>query len=341
MAKQKKSWRDLIPVHPAADLFPMMSEAELRVWGEGMKKNPGLTVILTTWAASQNDDEIQLIDGRNRLAAMELVYGRLSRDKDGDGAFWAGDKLVACCEPVYGGDPYALVECLNINRRHLTAEQKRDLIAKLADWSKSDRAIAADLKTNKNLVGKVRKTLPRWAQMEKEKTAEQKKVSTVPGGTVEKRTGKDGKVRKQPVAKKQKAAGKAEAKAEPKAEPFDPIEWMILSAAGEPGSAASPGNLPADMPYRVHCVFLQTAKDAIEDATNVITRLVDRYGQPVDEDMCKAAQAAAAAWLEVARILTSRRAKAEVKVEPTPVVETSCGADPFAPPPVTNGSAAA
>jgi hypothetical protein len=81
----------------------------------------------------------------------------------------------------------------NFHRRHLTPEHKRELIAAFADWSKSDRAIATELKTNKNLVGKVRKTV------------EGKKTSTVPGGTVEKRTGKDGKVRKQP-AKKQKAA---------------------------------------------------------------------------------------------------------------------------------------
>jgi hypothetical protein len=29
-----KSWRAVLPVHPAADLFPMMSESELRELGE-------------------------------------------------------------------------------------------------------------------------------------------------------------------------------------------------------------------------------------------------------------------------------------------------------------------
>jgi hypothetical protein len=33
------SWRDHIKVHPAADLFPMMSEPELRELGEDIKKN--------------------------------------------------------------------------------------------------------------------------------------------------------------------------------------------------------------------------------------------------------------------------------------------------------------
>jgi hypothetical protein len=38
-----KSWRDVLPVHPAADLFPMMSPDELKVLGEDIKRN-GLEV---------------------------------------------------------------------------------------------------------------------------------------------------------------------------------------------------------------------------------------------------------------------------------------------------------
>ena len=33
------TWRDHIKVHPAADLFPMMSESELLELGEDIKKN--------------------------------------------------------------------------------------------------------------------------------------------------------------------------------------------------------------------------------------------------------------------------------------------------------------
>ena len=48
--------------------------------------------------------------------------------------------------------------------------------------------------------------------------------------------------------------------------------------------------------------------------------------------MCRIAQAAATAWLEVARILTSRKPAAEAKVEtPAPKPEASCGANPFVP----------
>jgi hypothetical protein len=33
------SWRDHIKVHPAADLFPPMSQAELKELGEDIRKN--------------------------------------------------------------------------------------------------------------------------------------------------------------------------------------------------------------------------------------------------------------------------------------------------------------
>jgi hypothetical protein len=65
MTARKKSWRDVLPIHPAAELFPMMTEAELRELGEDIKKNDlheGVVIF-----------DGQLLDGRNRLDAMELV----------------------------------------------------------------------------------------------------------------------------------------------------------------------------------------------------------------------------------------------------------------------------
>jgi hypothetical protein len=32
-----KSWRDVLPIHPAAELFPLMSPGELRALGEDIK----------------------------------------------------------------------------------------------------------------------------------------------------------------------------------------------------------------------------------------------------------------------------------------------------------------
>ena len=59
------NWRAHLPVHPAADLFPLMSEAELKELAEDIKAN-GLIDPIVTWA---KDDNL-LLDGRNRLDAM-------------------------------------------------------------------------------------------------------------------------------------------------------------------------------------------------------------------------------------------------------------------------------
>jgi hypothetical protein len=62
-------WRDDLeyPVHPAADVFPMMSDTELAELGADIKKN-GLTTPIVFWTG---DSGTFLIDGRNRLEAME------------------------------------------------------------------------------------------------------------------------------------------------------------------------------------------------------------------------------------------------------------------------------
>jgi hypothetical protein len=60
------SWRNKYKVHPAADVFPMMSDEELDALGQDIKVNGlhwGSKIVFTM------DD--QLLDGRNRLEAME------------------------------------------------------------------------------------------------------------------------------------------------------------------------------------------------------------------------------------------------------------------------------
>jgi hypothetical protein len=46
-AKPTSDWRSRIKVHPAADLFPMMSPEELRELGEDIKANGAKTQIAT------------------------------------------------------------------------------------------------------------------------------------------------------------------------------------------------------------------------------------------------------------------------------------------------------
>jgi hypothetical protein len=129
------TWRDVLPVHPAADLFPMMTREELIALGEDIKKN-GLRHRVAV--IDSPDDEPILIDGRNRLDAMQLVGLDIDLNDVVMKAY-----CRKCRKHGSGFDPYDYVISANIHRRHLTAEQRRDLIAKRlkATPDKSNRQI--------------------------------------------------------------------------------------------------------------------------------------------------------------------------------------------------------
>jgi hypothetical protein len=169
--KALRGWRKRLRVHPAADLFPLMSEDELRELGDDIKKN-GQRVQVIFFSVDGPKRPAVLIDGRNRLDAMELV-GLPIFNEDGYPAFDLR---------FMEGDPYDLVLSLNINRRHLTEEQRRELIAKIikAKPQASDRSIAKQVKRDHKTVAKVRKKLE----------------STGEVSPVQKRVGADGKQRK-------------------------------------------------------------------------------------------------------------------------------------------------
>jgi ParB-like chromosome segregation protein Spo0J len=147
MTKSKSSWRDVLPTHPAADLFPLMSEPERRELAADIRTH-GLRAPAVL---QRNQDGVPvLLDGRNRLDALDLLGEEITLDNSI--IFnWVPDDI----------DPYALVVSANIHRRHLSAHQKRQLIAKLVTASpeKSDRQIADEAKSNRTTVGKIRKKL--------------------------------------------------------------------------------------------------------------------------------------------------------------------------------------
>ena len=163
----KFNWREHLAVHPAAELFPLMSEAELKELAADIEKD-GLRIPTVMWPNS--DRKLLLIDGRNRLDALALL-GRLGVDES--------ECLILkdprpndhfqfeCAHDV--SDPYALALSLNVHRRHLTAEQKRDLIAKLLKVTpeKSNSQIADQVKVSHPTVAKVREQLEDRGDVEK------------------------------------------------------------------------------------------------------------------------------------------------------------------------------
>jgi ParB-like chromosome segregation protein Spo0J len=123
-----------IPFHPLANLFPLMEGEEFDALVADIKAN-GLHYPIVLYDG-------KILDGRNRYRAC-LAAGFEPAVRNGDN--WIGD-------------PASFVISRNIRRRHLTAEQKRDLIARLlkAAPEKSDRQIAETVKASPTFVGKVR-----------------------------------------------------------------------------------------------------------------------------------------------------------------------------------------
>ena len=189
-------WRAHLPVHPAAEFFPLMSEkdpAALQELAESIKAN-GLLEPVVIWR--DEADETFLLDGRNRLDAMALV-----------GILGIDDHFLPCDvrtnRPTYSeqkvfdtkfaedgkvDDPYAIVLGLNVHRRHLDAEQKRDLIAKVlaARPELSNRQIAEQVKDDHKKVGRVRSKLEATGALPQ----------------LKKTKGKDGKARPAKIGKK-------------------------------------------------------------------------------------------------------------------------------------------
>src|SRR6516225_7559569 len=109
MAKSKTEYE----VHPASELFPWMGREEFNELKRDIKENGVRFPVIF--------HKGQLLDGRNRMAACEELKVKCPR------------------EEYKGKDPIGFIISSNINRRHLTDDQRITLVAKLrsGDLSKA------------------------------------------------------------------------------------------------------------------------------------------------------------------------------------------------------------
>jgi ParB-like nuclease domain len=172
--------QDLLPFHPLADMFPLMEGEEFDALVADIKANGMVAPIITY--------EGKIIDGRNRYRAC-LALG-LDMAVIAANATLDGDRFIK--------DPVAYVVSANIYRRHLNAEQKRDLIAKLlkAQPEKSDRQIGKMAMASKNTAKSVRNELEARGQIDHVETRTDTKGRKQPAKKSTKKAD-----RKQPVPK--------------------------------------------------------------------------------------------------------------------------------------------
>jgi hypothetical protein len=173
----------VVKFHPLADMFPLMEGEEFDALVADIKAN-GLRDQIIKYHG-------MILDGRNRYRAclalgwtwgaidnMSCDYGRTNLLED--------DAAAA-----------AYVISVNIHRRHLTPEQKRELIANLlkAQPATSNLQVAKQTKTDDKTVASVRRELERRSE-----------IPNVPVRT-------DTKGRKQPAKKRKRNADDPEASA--------------------------------------------------------------------------------------------------------------------------------
>jgi hypothetical protein len=228
-----------IEFHPATSIFPPMEGAEFDALVADIKAN-GLHEPIVAYDG-------KVLDGCNRLRACEAAGVKVQS--------WQWRHLNSDNDKL---DPAAWVISANLHRRHLTAEQKRDVIAVLIKTypEKSDRQIAEMVRASPTTVGTVRREL---------------EPSTVQSGQLPpKRVGKDGKKRKQPT----KGVRPKPKVAVPKPPPPPPEAAVPEAAAPEPTTyapVAEPAISEAAAPSEELITLRELARFIISERGRVAT----------------------------------------------------------------------
>jgi ParB-like nuclease family protein len=141
---KKLHWSKMVQVHPAAAVFPMLPEEEMKALVEDIKEH-GLQQPPMFWAAS-NDTPIYLLDGRNRLEAC------MEADIDpGWSQFPASGWMLNPPSMLpENADPVSFIISANVRRRHLTKKQQADVIVKARKAAQTDPANTRSVPRNKS-----------------------------------------------------------------------------------------------------------------------------------------------------------------------------------------------
>ena len=164
MSANGTEWRDVVAVHPAADIFPI-NEDEARAIGEDIKIN-GLRMPFTFYRAAEDEPWV-LLDGRLRATGLEMIGIEPFVDDNGWPTVtildekWhdATDQQRAHYLTGDEIDPVSFVMSMNVKRRHLTFEERGRYALELLklDPTKSDRQIAKATGMSPTSAGKVRR----------------------------------------------------------------------------------------------------------------------------------------------------------------------------------------
>jgi hypothetical protein len=258
------SWRDVVPIHPAAELFPRLSDAELVELGEDIRKTKRLRFAPVVQEGA--DRKTRLLDGISRLDAMERVGIRFEITETKRSLY-----LIILDEDIElpgdgfdylhkDEDPYAYVASVNAHRRHLTAEKKRELIANLLKEkpARSNLAIAKLAKADDKTVATVRRELEANSEIpyktERTEASGRKARGRKAGASNNK--SKPAPVNDQPTDVETSAAARIAEAAAIEEQQLDNVAKnadFMLPSDPPPGPDACPGGEPAQVAMTALC----------------------------------------------------------------------------------------
>ncbi len=153
-------WRDILPVHPKADIFPLLPPDELAELAEDIKQN-GLRQ--PPVVGRDANDVRGRGDGGHRLEAMELLGYQFTAMDARDDCLHVrplgpenGTKIQV--RDIYGEDAALFIVSANIRRRHLTPAERADLALRVmesAGETVGHPAVSSGGRGHKSLAGKV------------------------------------------------------------------------------------------------------------------------------------------------------------------------------------------
>jgi hypothetical protein len=132
---------ELLDIHPAAAIFPMMSDEEIAELGESIRQH-GLREKIQA-IRNKEKNKLEILDGRNRLEAIRRVLKLADKE--------IIERYVTV--KVFGATstttPEEYVVMANIERRNLTQPQRRELAGRLAMMlSEAQKLLPKEAKTD-------------------------------------------------------------------------------------------------------------------------------------------------------------------------------------------------
>jgi ParB-like chromosome segregation protein Spo0J len=205
-------------------------------------KQRGLQERITTWKDPVSHS-LMIIDGRNRALACQE----------------AGVEPEYTCFQGEGQDIVAFYISKNIHRRHLNAEQKRELLEKLikADPDKSDRQHAKAASVDKNTAAKVRDQLERRGEIHHGSTRTDTRGRKQPSNKPKPKA-----ATKTPPGLPKKVAAKRATTAAMAVEA--PVEQRNDDVTGDQGKRKDSGTEPMEAPTRPRDVGPETETQSVE-----------------------------------------------------------------------------